>query len=244
MYQHMRKHLTYKLIRLMLAVIPVMIAVAWTPVRATTVIYAGEVLELQVVEDANVHYIWDLYNDPGVNFATTGGNISPQQAYFVGGVNTGSRVEVHWLEPGTYFYRVMASGADGCSNNLKIGIIEVLPSYPTANFIEPQPICIGDTGTIEIILTGEAPWSITYTYSRLGSEEVTTIVLDNIEKNRTGIHVTHSETGTYEYTIVSVTDSSGVVNEGQSARVQLLVNPRPHTSPIYRYDPLSKKSND
>lgn len=233
----------YNLLRLLLALLPAWLAVAPSTARAATVVYAGEVSELSVVAVPGDTYVWDIYNDPNVNFANTDGNILPGQAYFVDGINTGPTVHVHWLEPGIYFFRVMAFDPTGCTNNLRVGIFEVLPSFPTANFLDPDPVCVDDPGRIEMLLTGEGPWSVTYTWTLQGSGVVNTVTIDNINSFQHEIFVTHSVPGTYEYTIVSVSDSRGLENTEATAPVYLRVDPRPITSPIYRYDPLGK-AND
>jgi hypothetical protein len=228
----------YNTIALLLALLPAWLTMAPAVAQNGTVVYAGEVMELSVAEVPGDTYVWDLYNDPSVNFANTDGNILSHQAYFIDGINTGPTVHVHWLEPGIYFFRVMAR--NDCANNLKVGMVEVLPSYPIANFLEPEPVCVDDPGLIEMLLIGEGPWSVTYTYTLVGSGDTTTVTIDNIENYQHSFYVTHTQAGTYEYTIVSVTDSRGLTNNEASEPVYLRVDPRPVTSPIYRYEPLGK----
>lgn len=107
--------------KLALVVIPVLFAVA--PAMAQLTAYQGQTTKLSVDPIPGDTYTWDLYSDPSVDFATTSGNISPDQGFFVNGVNTGPSVEVTWLQPGTYFYRVMAWNAVQCTNNLRVGMI-------------------------------------------------------------------------------------------------------------------------
>ena len=173
-----------------------------------------------------------------MNFANTDGNILPQQAYFVDGLNTGATVHVHWLEPGIYFFRVMAR--NDCTNNLKVGKIEVLKQPPTAHFLEPDTVCIDDPGTMTLELTGDGPWSVTYTYTLQGSGEVFTATIHDISTSPFDFTVIHSIAGTYEYQVVSVTDGDGMTNSEVTDPVLLQVEPRPVTSPINRYNPLGK----
>lgn len=230
----------HNILLLILALLPGWLSIAPATAQSGNVVYAGEVSELSVIAVPGDTYVWDLYNDPNVNFANTGGNILPQQANFVDGINIGASVRVHWLQPGTYFFRVMAFGPDGCSNNLRVGIIEVLPSFPIANFLDPETVCVDDPGVIDMVLIGEGPWDVTYTYTLVGSGDTTTATIHDINHFEYHLFVTHAQAGTYKYTIVSVSDSRGLVNTEPSEPVYLLVNPRPVTSPIYRYEPLGK----
>jgi hypothetical protein len=230
----------YNILLLLLALLPGWLTMAPAVAQNGNVVYAGEVMELSVIEVPGDTYVWDLYNDPSVNFANTDGNIDPSEAEFVGGVNTGATVSVRWLRPGIYFFRVMAFDPTGCTNNLKVGMIEILPSYPIANFLDPDPVCVDDPGLIEMVLIGEGPWDVTYTYTLVGSGDTTTVTINDINNYQYELFVTHAQAGTYEYTIVSVSDSRGLVNDEPSEPVYLRVDPRPITSPIYRYDPLGK----
>jgi hypothetical protein len=86
----------------------------------------GETSTLSVLPNANESYVWELY-DSAVDFASIGGNCPPAKAVFVGN-NTGNEVQVKWLAPGEYFYKVSAQ--DNCSNNIKIGKISINPALP------------------------------------------------------------------------------------------------------------------
>ncbi len=234
----MTNRTTYNTLLLFLALLPGWLTMASAVAQSGTVVYAGEVMELSVVEVPGDTYVWDLYNDPSVNYANTNGNIDPSQAAFVDGINTGATVHVRWLQPGIYFFRVMAQNE--CTNNLKVGVVEVLPSYPIAIFLDPDPVCVDDPGLIEMLLIGEGSWSVTYTYTLMGSGDTTTVTIDNIDNYQYDLFVTHTQAGTYQYTIISVSDSRGLVNNESSEPVYLRVDPRPYTSPIHRYDPLGK----
>ena len=230
----MSKRLVYSILRMLMAVVPLTLALA--NARAQDTLYAGQSCWLAVEEQEGVTYTWDLYNDvEGLNLAVAPGNCPAAEAYFVGGVNVGDSVEVMWMEPGTYFFRVMAT--DTCTNNLKIGKMEVLESISYAWFLEPEPVCEGDTAWMTIVLEGGiGPWVVEFTN---GTDTLT----ESIEESP---HIfplvpTPPDAGSYNYWITSVTSGTGMVNDEDSEPVTLIVMPRPNTSPIYRYDPTAKK---
>ena len=172
--------------------------------------------------------MWELYNDPvGINFATDPGNCPPGDAFFTGGINTGPTVHVTWITPGTYFFRVTAMRT-GCSMNIKVGKVVVVDSLPTATIVDPPPICIGDSATLTIELTGIAPWSIDV------SDGTTTVTYDNITTSPFTVGVSPSVTTNYTVTRVSDANSE---NLNPSNTVTLIVKPRPVTSPIIQYGP-------
>jgi gliding motility-associated-like protein len=117
--------LVQNMTRLMVAaLLPLLLALA--PAKAETVVYVGTTSTLEVVQYPGDTYVWDLYNDSTVNFATTPGAVPAASAAFVGG-NTGPKVTVAWNQQGIYFFRVMARNASNCTNNLKVGKIKVVP---------------------------------------------------------------------------------------------------------------------
>ncbi len=99
---------------------------ALAPAKAQTVVYQGDATPLNVVQNVNHTYEWELYSDFNVNFATTSGNCPVTSAVFVAG-NIGSNVMVKWLLPGIYFFKVTARDAAKCAMNIKIGMIKVIP---------------------------------------------------------------------------------------------------------------------
>ncbi len=224
----------------LLALVPLLLTMAPAMAQDGNAVYAGQTTTLAVEEVEGVAYTWELYNDvDGLNLAQTTGNCPESEAYFVDDIHTGATVEVMWLVPGTYFFKVTAT--DDCSNNLKLGKIEVQESLPVAYFLEePEPICIGDPGFLFIELAGAAPWTIEYTVEFDGNIETETI--SGIQSSPHTVEVFPQEIGTYTYTIISVTDANGVTNDELTGlvTVTLEVEPRPYTSPIERYDPLSK----
>ena len=233
----MNTKLLYNILKL-LAFVPLLLTMAPAVAQDDDVVYTGETTVFSVEEAEGVTYTWYLYNDvEELNLAETEGNCPQSEAYFVDGVNTGASVEVMWLSAGTYFYKVVAE--DDCSNNLKLGIIEVEESLPVAFFEDPEEICIDDPGELTVVLAGEAPFSITYTVEFDG-EVIGTETITGIEESPYTFEVYPDQVGIYTYTIISVTDVIGT-NEEPSAPVFLEVLPRPVTSPIEWYDPLSGK---
>ena len=112
------------IIRLVLSVLlPMMLAMA--PAKAQTTVYQGTRTTLHANHVPGDSYKWELYSDPNVNFALIPGNCQITSARFTGS-NTGASVEVEWLLPGIYFYKVTAQDESQCTNNLKIGMIKVL----------------------------------------------------------------------------------------------------------------------
>lgn len=117
--------LLHNMVRLGLVVLlPLLLSLAHA--KAQTIVYQGTTTTLNVVPVPNNTYKWELYNDSTVNFATTPGNCPAAAANFTGG-NTGSTVNVNWLQPGIYFFKVTALDAVQCAMNLKIGMLKVIP---------------------------------------------------------------------------------------------------------------------
>ena len=214
------KHIFF---RLLLVLVPLLMAMA--PAMAQNTVYVNNTTVLEVVNVPGDSYVWELYKDVGgVNFATVPGVINiPGEAIFVGS-NIGPSVTVLWTMPGTYFFKVTATGGT-CSNNLKVGKMIVLDELPTAVFVPPDPICAGDQASLEVLLTGTAPWSITYTTD--GINPVTIPVVGG-----SPYFITVNPLVTTTYQIISVTDSHGT-NSVPSPEVTLIVNPKPVTNSIW-----------
>jgi hypothetical protein len=227
------------ILRLLLVVIPVLLAMA--PAMAqTNNVFVGQSVELSVISIPGDTYAWELYKDVAdVNFATDAGNCPPTVAVFTGGINTGPVVHVTWLNPGTYFYKVTAQRS-GCSMNLKVGKIIVGNVLPAVNLSVGQPsICMGKSINIEANYAGSPPVSISY---RVFDPDGTSheLVMNNIAGNPVLIPFTPSATGTYTFEVISVTDTN-TTNNTPSNSVTVTVNPKPGKSRIYQYDPISKK---
>ena len=135
---------------------------ALAPAMAQNVVYQGQTSTLAVEQKPGDTYEWELYDNGTVNFATTPGNCPVTSANFVGG-NIGTSVNVQWLKPGTYFFKVNARDVTGCTTNIKIGIMLVKEALPTVVIAPHDAICEGDIASLEITLTGKGPWKITIT---------------------------------------------------------------------------------
>lgn len=201
---------------------------ALTSVRAQTVVYQGTTTTFKVVEVPYESYIWELYQDSTVDFAIDPGDCPASMANFVGG-NTGPGVQVIWLEPGIYFYKVTALNITGCTNNLEVGRIEVIEALPTATITPPDPdwLCVGESVFLEVVLTGTAPWDITYT------DGTNTWTITGITEEKYMLEV-HPKSPT-QYWITEVKNSYGVNNK-PSPKVWLIVYPKPVSSNIYQVE--------
>jgi len=113
------------ILRLVIGVLTALL-LSMAPALAETVVYQGKTTTLSVVEFPGHTYEWEIYTDATVNFATVPGNCPTTSAVFVGG-NYGSSIKVLWIDLGIYFFKVTARDALGCTMNLKIGMLKVIP---------------------------------------------------------------------------------------------------------------------
>lgn len=112
------------ILRLALVVLPLLLALA--PAMAQTVVYQGKTTSLSAVQVPGQTYEWEIYSDSTLNFATTPGNCPATAAKFTGS-RFGANVKVQWIAVGIYFFKVTARNAIGCTMNLKIGMLKVIP---------------------------------------------------------------------------------------------------------------------
>jgi hypothetical protein len=210
----------------LVVLLPLLMAMA--PAMAQTVVYVGDTTPLSVVQVPGDSYEWELYSNGSVNFATTPGNCPVTSALFVGGTKSGAMVNVKWLLPGTYFFKVIAHNSTNCTNNLKMGIITVLNALPTATISPPAAICVGETASLPVTLTGTGPWEVTFTDGAI-SWTVTAI-------NTTPYLLQVSPKTTTNYSVTKVKDLNGI-NSTATVPVMLQVNPKPASSKIYLYQP-------
>ena len=110
-----------------------------------------------------------------------------------------------------------------------MGIVEVLDRIPYARILDPEPICPGDIGLLQVQISGDGPFILQYT----DGHEIFTI--EGIDEHLIEIPVSPEETT--HYSIVSVTDMHGETNDFPTVPVALRVLPRPVTSPIMRVTP-------
>lgn len=218
------KRLLHHIIRLTLIVLSVVLTVATA--MAQIEVYQGQTTELSVEEMFGDTYKWDLYRDSTVNFANTDGDvIMPDEAYFVGGIDNAPIVNVTWMEPGIYFFRIMAWDSVACTNNLKIGRLVVLESLPTVT-LEGDSVCIGDPPQLTFNLEGTAPWNVTYTDGTDSWQFSTSNSTHVIDINPGPITTT-------EYWVTEITDTYGT-NTEPSEKVEVIVYPKPASSRIYQ----------
>jgi len=213
----------YIVLRLLLAFLPVMLALA--PAMAQNTVYAGHATDLGVEQVPGDTYSWELYKDiSGINLVGFPGNCPLAEAYFTGG-NTGSTVNVMWTTPGTYYFKVTATGGI-CSDNVKVGKMIVLDSLPTAVIDPPDTVCIGDSAHLTVRLTGTAPWSIILT------DGATDWVFGNILSSPFTLTVPEIPLVNTTYWIREVTDAIGT-NTTPSPPVTVVIRPRPAVNPIW-----------
>ncbi|TRZ70065.1 MAG: hypothetical protein D4R97_08865 [Bacteroidetes bacterium] len=197
----------------------------------TNIVYAGQTFPLSVIEVPGDTYTWELYNEvTGVNFAAVPGNCPAGEAFFTGGINTGTTVNVTWLKPGIYFFKVTAV-REGCTNNLKVGKMTVLESLTTAILaVNPGEICTGETANLSVTFTGNEPWSFKL---QIKDQNGTTVQeFTGISASNNPFMIPVGPTVTTEYTVIEVTDSLGVQKD-PSTSVSLTVNLLPRSSRIY-----------
>lgn len=209
---------------------------ALAPAMAQNVVYQGDTTTLSVTEFPYETYSWELYNDSTVDFAQVPGACPTNLADFVGG-NIGPSVQVEWKEPGIYFFKVTAWGITGCTNNLGVGIVKVLPSIPTAVvLVNPDSICEGEFADLVVEFTARGPWNMKLQARDLKNGTVSIEVFNNIQKTDNPIHIPVGPKATTEYTVIEVSNKYGVQTE-PSNLVILTVHPLPLKTPIYLKKP-------
>lgn len=210
------------IIRLALVLIPAMLTVAHATAQEGRV-YIGMTTPLSVEQMPGDSYTWEIYNDPSVDFAVVPGTaVDEGQAMFPSG-NNGATVQVTWLEAGVYFYKVTAVDAANCTNNLKIGMIEIFESLPTALITAPE-ICIGDPVDLAVELTGNAPWIFTLT-------DGTTSWVHSTDDPNYVITLDPAPKVPTTYWITEIKDLYGTNSDPQS-EVTVIVHPKPKSSRI------------
>lgn len=210
-------------------VVLVLLLLTMASAMAQITVYVGETTTLSVVQQPGDTYLWELYDDPSVDFAIIPGNCPASSAIFVGG-NAGASVEVQWKKEGTYFYKVTGYDITGCTMNLKIGIVEVKEAKPVAEIIQPEPnmICVGEVATLEINITRTGPWDLTITDGTNVWKET------NIQETPYLFQIKPLY-GAF-YWITEVSNANGTTTE-PSEKVWLEIKPKPVSSIIYPYEP-------
>ena len=206
-----------------------LLLLALAPAIAQNVTNKGEITELAVDSVPGETYVWELYSDSTLNFAQVSGvTTSATFAEFVGS-NAGAKVSVRWKELGIYFFKVTAWNASGCTMNLKVGIMKVLPPLPEGT-LTTADMCSGDPAKLTVDLTEVGPWSFTYT-------DGTTIWTEtNVLTTPWVVTVNPGPNTNTDYWITSVTNPNGT-NVRPSVKVTQFVYPKPKSSVIYLYEP-------
>jgi len=191
---------------------------ALTPVMAQNVTNKNEITVLTTDSLSGDTYKWELYSDSTVNFAVVPGVTSGPFATFVGS-NAGSKVSVKWLETGTYFFKITAYNATGCTENLDIGMMKVLPPLPIGTIDATVAVCSGDPVKLTVELTEIGPWSFTYT------DGTTTWTETNVTTSPWVVTIIPAPKTNTDYWITSVTNKDGT-NVRPSGHVTQIVNPK------------------
>jgi len=230
------KKLIYHIMRripgILLAVLTVAPAMAQKPVQHI-VVSRHDTIEFSVVEWPGDEYTWDIYDDPGLNFALENERLDPA-LYFVDGMYRGSTVYVTNLPPGQYYLRVMVWDEVNCTNNLTLFSLEV-EDVPEADLYGNEA-CFGDPTYLHVVLTGVGPWDITYTDGlerhdvnldgNPGEDQYILIQTNTMEPN--------DEVIIKEYWIDYIHDlGTGGINNEPSDKAKIIIYPIPSNSEIY-----------
>lgn len=213
-----------------------LLLLAWTPVLAQNVVYQGQTTQLSADQKPGDSYSWELYNDSTVDFAIVPGSCPTNLADFVGG-NTGATVSVAWKQPGTYFFKVNALNITGCTNNLRVGIVKVLPSLPKAVLeMNPESICVGESAELKVTFSGKDPWSIKLQAKDLATGITSIVNQSGITAAGNPLRIPVNPNTTTEYTVIEVSNEFGVQTIPSNS-VTLTVHPLPEKTTIYLKKP-------
>jgi len=210
---------------------------ALAPVLAQTVVRQGETNTISVEPQPGDSYLYELYSDSTVNFAVAPADAVHPYADFIGATNS-STVDILWKQPGLYFIKIHALNITGCTDNIKLAMVKVLEALPTATMTSTT-ICVGETATITVELTGTAPWSFTYTATDVSSGATTTKTVTGISATPYELKIDPNLKNTTQYTITSITDKWGTNTYPVDPKPTVIqeVNPKPNSSQIYKYEP-------
>ena len=207
-----------------LAVLLLML-LALAPAMAQNVARTGETTKLEIVPVTGETYSWELYDNAYVDFATTAGATSTTTYSEFPGGNVGASVDVKWLKAGIYFFKVTAWNITGCTNNMRVGIMEIKVSV-SAEIAASPAVCAGETTSLTVTLTGTAPWEYTYT------DGTNSWTVTNVLTSPNVITIAPGPLITTDYWITSVKDQFGI-NTTPSAKATQVINPLPAPLLIY-----------
>ncbi|WP_276363155.1 PKD-like domain-containing protein [Daejeonella sp. H1SJ63] len=143
---------------------------------------------------------------PGTSFTWTSDAPSGLEGYAIRGTN---KIPVQTLintksVPDTITYTIIPT-YDGCAGPASKYTIIIHP-LPTATISGGKTACYGSTSTLNVKLTGLAPWTITYTDGK------TPVTISRIGNSNFTFNVTSDSTRTYK--ILSVSDGLSCTNTG------------------------------
>jgi large repetitive protein len=141
-----------RLIVFFAALLPAQLLIA--QINAT--VYEGELYGLGVSPVPGESYEWHVFTD-----YTLTTEADPSVVVFPSG-NTGISVPVIWLSGGTYYFTVVATNVNGCSN-LKVGMITVISHAVQGPAITIQvdrnPVCAGWRVRFKATPSNQGPYS-------------------------------------------------------------------------------------
>jgi len=221
---------------LVLAVL-LLLLLALAPAMAQTVVRQGETTTTVVEPQPGDSYVWELYSDSTVNFAVAPADAVHPYADFIGATNS-STVEILWKKPGLYFIKIHALNITGCTDNIKMAMVKVLEALPTATMTSTT-ICVGETASITVELTGTAPWDFTYTATEVSTGATTTKTVTGILASPYELKIDPNPKATTTYTITTITDKWGTNSYPVDPKPMVIqeVSPKPNSSQIYKYEP-------
>lgn len=124
--------------------------------------------------------------------------------------------------PATTTYSVLVQDGGGQTLNASLLITVLANNPPTAsigNGTQNQDVCLGEDATINVTLTGEAPWTITYSD---GSSTMYATTSDSLYP----LVITPSAVGSFVYSISNVADNNYATGMGTGyALVNVMASP-------------------
>lgn len=119
----------------------------------------------------------------------------------------------------TAYTPVSVTDSTGCTGSVSGAASVAISPRPSAQISGAEIICSGDTASIDISLSGSAPWMITY------SNGTYTYTINSITDSTYTINVTPGVTTVY--TLVSVSDSTGCAGGAVAGSATIIVHPVP-----------------
>jgi hypothetical protein len=120
-------------------------------------------------------------------------------------------ITVSWALAGEQRVLVTATNASGCTGT-DIKMVDVT-TLPTATLNEDVVICAGSSHTVSVALTGNAPWSISYTDGSFSK------TVNGILESPYTFTASPEVNTTKTYTVINVSDVNGCSNTGSGQAV-------------------------